>query len=101
MLLRSHPRFARLWLAQVVSVIGDGMHRIALLWWARTHGGTALLVAVAACTIAPVVLASPFAGSLADRVDRRHLLVGADLWRLGTVALLAWLLGGGDPTAWL
>ncbi len=99
MLLQRSRTFRRLWLGQSVSVIGDGMQRIALLWWAKHHGGNALLVAVALSTIIPVVVASPMGGWLADHRDRRLLMLGADLARLGTTSVLAILLLGGQPSA--
>ena len=41
MLLRTAPLFRRLWVGQFVSTIGDGMQRIALLWWAKHTAATA------------------------------------------------------------
>jgi MFS family permease len=97
MLLRTASTFRRLWVGQFVSTIGDGMQRIALLWWATQNGGNGLLVAVALCTIVPTVVCSPVGGWFADHVDRRRLMVGADVVRLGLSGLLAALLFGGDP----
>ena len=97
MILRTSPNFRSLWLGESVSVIGDGMQRIALLWWAHNVGGTPLVTLIALCTVIPVVLCSPMGGSLADRFDRRTLLLGADLLRFGVTAVLATLVLGGDP----
>jgi MFS family permease len=97
MLLRTASTFRRLWVGQFVSTIGDGMQRIALLWWAKHHGGNGLLVAVALSTIVPTVVCSPIGGWLADHLDRRILLAGADLARLALSGLLAMLLFGSDP----
>ncbi len=98
MILRRARQFRLLWVGQSISVIGDGMQRIALLWWAKLTGGNALLVAVALSTVIPVVVASPFGGWLADRYDRRILMVGADLLRaLTTTALATLLITGGAP----
>lgn len=99
MLLRTSPNFRALWLGQVVSVIGDGMQRVALLWWATRTGGTALLTAVALCAALPVVLGSPFGGALADRFDRRRLLVIADMLRLVVTAVFAALVISGERAA--
>lgn len=96
MLLRHPSTFRRLWAGQSISVVGDGMQRIALLWWAKHHGGNGLLVAVALATMVPVVLCSPLGGSWADRVDRRILMLGADVARLVTSLFLAVLLVNGD-----
>jgi MFS family permease len=97
MLLRTSPTFRALWLGQVVSVIGDGMQRVALLWWATRTGGTALLTAVALSAAVPVVVGSPFGGALADRFDRRRLLVIADVMRLIVTAVFAALVISGEP----
>ena len=98
MLLRTPSTFRRLWVGQFVSTIGDGIQRIALLWWAARHGGNGLLVAVALSTIVPTVVCSPIGGWLADHLDRRLLLVGADLSRIALSGLLALLLFGTDPS---
>ncbi|HEX9259136.1 MAG TPA: MFS transporter [Acidimicrobiales bacterium] len=97
MLLHRNRRFARLWIGQVVSVVGDGMQRVALLWWATGRGGTTLLVAIAASGIVPMVALSPLGGWAADRYDRRVLLVAADLLRFVSVLLLAAAVGSGNP----
>ncbi len=99
MLLRTASTFRRLWVGQFVSTIGDGMQRIALLWWAKHHGGNGLLVAVALSTIVPTIVCSPIGGWFADRADRRMLMAGADLARLGLSGLLAVLLFSSDPPA--
>jgi DHA3 family macrolide efflux protein-like MFS transporter len=89
MILRLSRNFRLIWIGQVVSVIGDGMQRVALLWWARQFGGNGLLTAVALSTIIPAVLCSPLGGWLADRFDRRHLMMTADLGRLALTTALA------------
>lgn len=95
MVLRTYRRFRRLWLGQVVSVIGDGVHRLAVLWWAKTtYGGASALIAIAMCTTVPLVLAGPFGGYLADRCDRRLLLVASNAARLVITLALAWLVTG-------
>ena len=93
MVLRIYRNFRLIWIGQVVSVIGDGMQRVALLWWARQVGGNTLLTAVALSTIIPVVVCSPFGGWLADRFDRRALMIAADLGRLALTVALALVVG--------
>ena len=91
MVLRLYRNFRLIWIGQVVSVIGDGMQSVALLWWARRVGGNGLMSAVALSMIVPFVLCAPFGGWLADRLDRRHLLIGVDVQRMivtGALALL-------------
>lgn len=100
MLLRRPSTFRRLWVGQFVSTIGDGMQRLALLWWAGHRGGHGLLAAVALSTMIPTIVCSPFGGWLADHVERRRLLVGADLVRLTlSVGLAVTLVGTAAPAA--
>ncbi len=92
MVLRLYRNFRLIWIGQVVSVIGDGMQSVALLWWARRVDGNGLLSAVALSMIVPFVLCAPLGGWLADRLDRRHLLMMADMQRLVVTAALALLV---------
>jgi MFS family permease len=92
MILRDSGNFRSLWLGQVVSVIGDGMQRIALLWWAYHVGGNLVVGAMAICGVVPLVACSTWGGSLADRMDRRRLLLLSDLLRLTVTAVLATLI---------
>ena len=99
----THRNFRLVWTGQIVSVIGDGMRTMALLWLAKTQSGSnAVVVAVAAAAAIPVVLASPLGGWAADRFDRRRLMVGADLHRAAMSALIAAMLFTGHlSTVWL
>lgn len=92
MSIRRHRDFLRIWTGQAVSNIGDGVHRIAVLWWARQATGSNMaVVAVALATTLPMILMAPVAGTLVDRVDRRRLMLVSDLVRFATSALLALL----------
>ncbi|HEY9856454.1 MAG TPA: MFS transporter [Stenomitos sp.] len=84
--------FRLLWLGQATSVLGDRVHQLAVLWWVLNHSGSPALVgAVMVATSVPVVLVGPFAGAIADRVDRRRLMLTCDLVRMVLVALMAFL----------
>lgn len=99
----AHRNFRLVWTGQIISVIGDGMRTMALLWLAKTQSGSnAVVVAVAAAAATPVVLASPVGGWAADRFDRRRLMVGADLHRAVMSAVIAAMLFTGHlSTVWL
>jgi DHA3 family macrolide efflux protein-like MFS transporter len=77
----------------VVSTVGDGVHRIAVLWWARqATGSNTVVVLVALATTLPLIAAAPLAGWLVDRVSRRRLMALSDALRVvtsGTLAVLA------------
>ena len=94
-LLRHNPAFTRLYAAQLISFAGDWFATVALLGLALELTGSAavasLLLVVQTGAFA---LASPIAGVLADRFDRRRLMVIADLARVPVA--LAFLLAR-DP----
>ncbi|MFM2077379.1 MAG: hypothetical protein RJA49_1269 [Actinomycetota bacterium] len=99
MSIRRHRDFLRIWSGQIVSNLGDGVHRIAVLWWARQATGSNMaVVAVALATTLPMILMAPLAGVLVDRVDRRRLMLLSDLVRFGTSALLAVLFAADELT---
>jgi MFS family permease len=89
-LLRTNPAYRRLWAAQVVSLTGDWFTLIALsVLVARDSGGSGLAVSgIALAQMVPWVLVGPWSGVLADRFDRKRLLVLSDLARVGVVLLL-------------
>jgi MFS family permease len=88
-----HRDFALLWSGLAVSMLGDGIYRVAIAWqvYEISNAPTALSVVGAAWTL-PTVLLLLAGGVLSDRVDRRLLLVGADVLRalaIGGVAVLS------------
>jgi MFS family permease len=102
MSIRNHRDFLRIWSGQAVSNLGDGVHRIAILWWARQATGSNLaVVAVALATTIPAIASAPFAGWLVDRMDRRHLMLWSDALRVGTSAALAGLAAAGALHLWM
>lgn len=97
-LLRRRPAFARLWLAGVVSEAGDWLLLIALPVYVLQRTGSALTTStVLLLELAGTVLAGPLAGVLADRWDRRRLLVGG---ALAQAVLLLPLLAGTLPAVY-
>ncbi|HEY2510408.1 MAG TPA: MFS transporter, partial [Polyangiaceae bacterium] len=87
-LLLRRRHFARLWLASAVSLGGDWLSFVAVSRLAIERGGGALALAgVLAAHMLPGALTSPLAGILADRFDRRRLLVAAALIQ-GVLTLL-------------
>ena len=81
-LLRSSPEFRRLFLAHSVSRAGDSFNTVALvvLVFDLTESGVGVAGAVM-FEVLPVLLIGPIGGLAADRLPRRRLMVGADLFR--------------------
>jgi MFS family permease len=74
--LARRPAFARLWIAGVISLVGDWLTLVAVSVLAAGLGEAPLALAgVLAAHALPGAIASPLAGVLADRLDRRQLLV--------------------------
>ncbi len=89
----------RLWLAQVLSGIGDVLHEIALMWIAvEAIGERAGLVAVAGP--AARLLFGLFGGVYADRWDRQRAMIATDLLRAAAVGSLAIAALYGTPSLW-
>ena len=85
-----YPTFRWLLSALAVSQIGDWLYNLALvvLVYDRTHSAAWAGVTTAA-RVVPVVALGPLGGVLADRFDRRRLMIAADLARMGLMVLLA------------
>lgn len=81
--------FRRFWLAGLMSEVGDWMTTAAVIAWVYDRGGTHLVAAALLVRMVPPTLLSPWAGALADRLDRRMLMVSADATRCVLVAGLA------------
>lgn len=81
--------FRALWLAQVTSVAGDQLARVALtvLVFDRTH--SALLAAVTyAASILPIFLGGVLLAGLADRLPRRTVMITCELCQTALVLLM-------------
>jgi hypothetical protein len=80
MLIRRNRAFRRLWAAGAVSLVGDWLSFVAVATLALTSGGGAFgLALVFAAHALPGALVAPVAGALVDGLDRRRVLVVADV----------------------
>src|SRR4030081_3778756 len=83
--------FGLLWTGQVVSQIGDGMHKVALLWFVYMLTGSALKMTIVGVlqTIPPLVWGS-VVGVYLDRSSKKSVMIWVDAIR----ALLVLLIPG-------
>jgi MFS family permease len=103
--LLSNARFLRLWIGQGASFVGDAVSMVALVVLVVQVTGSASAVGGALVARLLPTIASPLAGVIADRVDRRTVLVASDLARavlvlglvfardLATIYVLVFLMG--------
>ena len=99
-LLRTNGAFRLLWFAQIASLFGDWFNIIAsasLL--AQLTGAGAALGGLFAIRMLGAFVASPFAGVLADRFNRKRILIVTDVLR--AVVVLGFLLVRTPNQVWL
>ena len=99
-LLRHNRNFRQLWLGQVVSQLGDWFDTIAVytLVLNLTGSGRAIgLVLVA--RFLPSVIVGPLAGVIADRFNRRRIMIVSDIMR--AVVVLGFLFVRHPGQLWL
>ncbi len=90
-LLTGNTNYRRIWLGEVASWFGDWFNAIALYTLVRELTGSPLALGLVFLTkMVPFAVASPLAGLLVDRFNRRRLMIAADLLR--ALVVLGFLL---------
>ena len=100
--IRRHPyvrlalngSFSALWVGQLISLFGDRVHQIALMFFVFESTNSPLNVAlVFVAASLPNLLFSPIAGALVDRWDQKQVLVVSDILRAALVLLVPVAIG--------
>ncbi len=88
----NNPNYRRYFTGQAVSLVGTWMQTVAQGWLVLelTGSGTAVGVLVALQTL-PVLLLGPYAGVVADRLDKRRLMIKLQTM-MGVLALVLGVL---------
>lgn len=98
----ANPALARLLIGEFVSSIGDWLYLVALLVVVYQPGGSALLLGIiGAARVVPYIVLSVPAGIIADRYDRRAILIVTDLGRGVIMLVLALLVATHGPILWI
>src|ERR1700758_565706 len=99
-LLRGNQNFRRLWLAQIVSEIGDWFYTLSIYTLLLQLTGHASSVALAlVLQVLPQTFVGPMAGVVNDRMSRKKVMIAADLGRF--VVVLMMLLVRSRSAVWL
>src|SRR5579872_6143690 len=99
-LLRSNRNFRRLWMAQIISEIGDWFYTLSIYTLLLQMTGRASSVALAlVLQVLPQTFAGPTAGVVNDRLKRKHVMIAADIVRC--LVVLAMLLVRSRSMVWL
>jgi len=91
--------FAALWTGALISNTGTWMQGIALGYYvADTTGQAGWTALVAAASFLPSAILGPIGSAMADRLDRRRMLVVGSLLSAAIAAILAVWVGSGAAT---
>ena len=90
--LLTHPPFSRLLAAMTISSLGDWVGFVAVTSLVTRLGATTtrrsrVVGAVMIARTLPAFLFGPFAGALVDRMDRKQIMIAADIGRGAMYAL--------------
>jgi len=99
-LVRHNANFRRLWLAQIVSEIGDWFYSLAIYSLLLQLTGKASSVALAlVLQVIPQTLFGPVSGVVNDRMRRKRVMIATDLARV--VIVFSMLLVRSRSMVWL
>lgn len=96
------PHFRRLWLANIVTVVGAQLTVVAVPAQIYAETGSSAYVGLTGVFgLVPLVVFGLWGGALADVLDRRTLLIGTTLGLIGTSALFWLQAWSGAGNVWL
>lgn len=86
---------------QTVSLIGSAAVQFSLIWWLATETASPIMMSIAGVfAFLPQLVLGPFAGVWVDRLNRKTVIIAADLF-IGLVALVfAFFFLFGNPPFW-
>ncbi|KDN87901.1 MFS transporter [Kitasatospora cheerisanensis] len=97
--LRAERQFARLFVGQSLSILGDRVSFVALPFAVLSIGGSAADVGlVAAASLVPMLVFTLAGGVWADRIPRQRIMLASDLVRCAVQTAVAVLLFTGTAT---
>lgn len=97
-----HRRFALLWFGAFVSNIGTWMETVGVgILVTETTGRATWTGVVAAAGFVPAAVLGPVGGALADRLERRRLLLVTTTIQTALAVLLTVLATTGTPSPWV
>lgn len=98
----SYPVFRAIWIASTFSNLGGLIQSVGAAWMMTSIAQSPHMVALVQTSVTlPIMLLSLFAGAMADNLDRRKVMLGAQIFMLIVsigLAICAWT---GAITPWL
>ena len=98
--LLRRPDFRRVYVAVSASELGDALQYIALMWFAFEAGGPLGVLAVRLADSVPALVFGLHGGLVADRWDRKRVLIATDLIRAAVLIPVAIAGLAGELPLW-
>jgi MFS family permease len=99
--LRKHPNFRRYWAGALISNIGTWTQTVAQGWLVyQLTGSAAMLGVLGFAQSAPFLIFALYGGVLADRFERRRLMVWTQSGMMVVAFVLAFITLAGIATVW-
>ena len=100
-LIRENRDFRRLWIAAVISMLGEWFNTIALFFLILEYTGSEFLLGLLfTVRMAGFAILQPFIGLMADRYNRKMLMVVSNLLQAGFALCFLWVNDSSD-IAWM
>lgn len=94
-------RFFAIFVGQALSLIGSALTQFVLLWWITdTTGSAAALALAGAMALLPQAVLGPLGGAVADRWNRRVIMILADGITALCMVVLVGLFASGSVQLW-
>lgn len=82
--------FFTIWAGQGISLITSAVLQTAIIWYLADKTGSAAVLSIAALVgFLPQAVLGPMAGVFVDRYNKKHIMIGADLFIAAAGAVLA------------
>lgn len=67
------------WIGQLFSLLGSSISQFAIIWWLTEASGSTIILSIASFfNILPMTIVIPIAGVLADRLNRKKIIIAVD-----------------------
>ena len=94
--------FTTIWVGQLVSLLGGHLFTFAVgIWVLQKTGSVTLFALIMFFENVPVLFVAPFAGVIADRYDRRRLMILGDTGAALSTLSIALIIWSGTSAMWL
>jgi len=93
--------FTLIWFGQFISLMGSNITAFALgIWVFQEYGSVTQYAVISLCAMIPYIIASPIAGTLSDRWNRRYIIIFADVGAGLSTLAIAVLMATGKLHIW-